>query len=431
MSTSFHSFCLSVLFLLPALRADVIVVDAAGGGDFTRVQDALDAAVDGDTVLVRPGDYTGHFSYWSISSKSLVLVGDVGGTVLLGNGNISAPAGFTVVVRNITIPTETFGSSAPMRALTVAGHGRILLEGCVLTGGIGDAVEGGWAGLFASNARSVVISRCTITGGRGNDTLSVPGTVHPTSGGIGVWLTSMPQVAIFSSTIRGGDGGTDTAPGVPDGSGSGNTGLFMTNSRAYASGSTIEGGDGGSPCKYSQSGCGGGEGMISSPQGFSFQDVGMTDTVIVGGEGGEYFAGGFAPDGEPLIDTPNQHYPGVRYHAGETYGFVVDGPLRENAPGNMTVSGPAGSLIGVYVGLDLGFVSLNNKGVFAIDQLIAAPLFATTLPPSGELVIPFTTPSLVGTGLEGFSFFAQTFNQDADGIRASDATAVIILDDAL
>lgn len=39
--------------------ADTIVVDWSGGGDHLVIQDALDAASDGDTVLVMPGTYTG------------------------------------------------------------------------------------------------------------------------------------------------------------------------------------------------------------------------------------------------------------------------------------------------------------------------------------------------------------------------------------
>ena len=34
-----------------------IVVDIQGGGAFTAIQPALDVANDGDTVLVKPGEY--------------------------------------------------------------------------------------------------------------------------------------------------------------------------------------------------------------------------------------------------------------------------------------------------------------------------------------------------------------------------------------
>ena len=37
--------------------AQTIMVDLNGGGDYTEIQSAIDAAVDGDTVLVKPGEY--------------------------------------------------------------------------------------------------------------------------------------------------------------------------------------------------------------------------------------------------------------------------------------------------------------------------------------------------------------------------------------
>ena len=43
------------IFWLPAPAAEVLIVDQNGGGDFTGIQSALDAAQDGDTVLVMPG----------------------------------------------------------------------------------------------------------------------------------------------------------------------------------------------------------------------------------------------------------------------------------------------------------------------------------------------------------------------------------------
>ena len=39
------------------LGAATITVDLNGGADYTEIQPAIDAAKDGDTVLVKPGEY--------------------------------------------------------------------------------------------------------------------------------------------------------------------------------------------------------------------------------------------------------------------------------------------------------------------------------------------------------------------------------------
>ncbi len=48
---------LLVLAMAPVCPAATITVALTGGGDFTELQPALDAAADGDTVLVTPGEY--------------------------------------------------------------------------------------------------------------------------------------------------------------------------------------------------------------------------------------------------------------------------------------------------------------------------------------------------------------------------------------
>ncbi|MBM4048131.1 MAG: hypothetical protein FJ279_23765, partial [Planctomycetes bacterium] len=48
---------LLALFSISACPAATLVVDLNGTGDFTDIQSAIDAAEDGDTVLVKPGEY--------------------------------------------------------------------------------------------------------------------------------------------------------------------------------------------------------------------------------------------------------------------------------------------------------------------------------------------------------------------------------------
>lgn len=80
------------------VAATTHVVDASGGGDFTTIQAAVDAASPGDTIQIRPGTYDGGV----IVDKSLTIVGDPGDATA-GSGpdapvlqNASGMVGFEV-----------------------------------------------------------------------------------------------------------------------------------------------------------------------------------------------------------------------------------------------------------------------------------------------------------------------------------------------
>ena len=45
------------MFVATVSSAATLVVDPSGAGDFMKIQAAIDAATDGDEVLVRPGEY--------------------------------------------------------------------------------------------------------------------------------------------------------------------------------------------------------------------------------------------------------------------------------------------------------------------------------------------------------------------------------------
>jgi hypothetical protein len=63
----------ALLALAGPARGGVIVVDVSGAGDFTDLLTAVQAAADGDTLLIKG---TGPYSNFSIDGKSLVVVGD-------------------------------------------------------------------------------------------------------------------------------------------------------------------------------------------------------------------------------------------------------------------------------------------------------------------------------------------------------------------
>ena len=88
-----------------AARAEVLVVDADGSADFTTLQAAIDAARDGDLILVRHGDYgaakiVGKGLHLAVLGDDVVTSGDVelrnlapGQTVLLSGLPATRPGG--------------------------------------------------------------------------------------------------------------------------------------------------------------------------------------------------------------------------------------------------------------------------------------------------------------------------------------------------
>lgn len=74
--------CIGALVLLVAsVRGQgVLVVDAGGGGDHLSIQAAVDAAMEGDVVLVRQGSYTS----FRILGKGISVVADRGALVTVG-----------------------------------------------------------------------------------------------------------------------------------------------------------------------------------------------------------------------------------------------------------------------------------------------------------------------------------------------------------
>lgn len=78
---------LALAMLSPhAVAHDVWVVDHAGLGDFLTVQEAVDAAASGDSVLIKAGYYS-----WASTDKALNFVGDPGASVGVSTLSIYGP----------------------------------------------------------------------------------------------------------------------------------------------------------------------------------------------------------------------------------------------------------------------------------------------------------------------------------------------------
>jgi hypothetical protein len=227
---------------LPA-SADVLVVDASGGGDHTCLDDAIAAAAEGDTLLVRSTCATSA----TVQAKSLTLVfdGDEEGLLLGGLSVRDLGPGQRVVLRGLkpTLPPT-------VEALSLVDNvGHVWVEDCTFRGGIGNVgffgmTSPGRPGVLVSGSSSVTFVRCRLYGGRGFSGQVVPPNIcaPASAGGPGARVQFGSKVAFYQCDLSGADGGNGN---VCLTSAQGGDGLHVLDSDVFLSGCTASGGPGG------------------------------------------------------------------------------------------------------------------------------------------------------------------------------------------
>jgi nitrous oxidase accessory protein NosD len=170
----------------------VRIVEPTGTANFSDLQSAIDAAVDGDVLLVGEGTYAG----FTIDDKDLFIAAKpsasvkVDGTVVVRN--LSSR---NVVLCGLVLRGPALSPLGPALVLqNDAGHVR--LQGCTIQ----PVADSSQDAIVATGADKVVFASCTIAGADGRDSYGYAGE----RGGVGLRADSS-QVLLYDTQIFGGN----------------------------------------------------------------------------------------------------------------------------------------------------------------------------------------------------------------------------------
>jgi hypothetical protein len=355
-----------VSFVRPLLRPTVLFiagsalcaqgqvwhVASGGGGDFTTIQAAVNAASNGDTIVIANGSYPAGFT---VDAKSLTITAAAGVAVQSGGFVVrNLGPSQAVAIRRVS----STGISPTSGAVLQNNQGPVWLEELALGFTFSLSFLPPVVGLDVSGCANVVIARCTVSS---NGPMS--GAVD---GNPGLRATDS-SVHLFESKVRG----ADLSDGFSaDGSSLGGPGAELVGVLLVASGSMFLGGVGhqGGTCS---AGGPGGYGLIAGPE----STVWLLDTQLQGGPGGcglDLFCG-CGPTGPPSLEAGGS----IDLLSGYGRDYTLSSPVDGGQTFQLNFSGVSGDL------------------VFSLVSLAQAPTFQPAL--SGTLVLPIP-PLIVAHG---------------------------------
>jgi len=387
----------------------LLVVDATGGpgSAFTSIADAVSAAVDGDTLLVRSGTY----APFTIDGLTLVVAAEPGASVvvdlaLLGSSFATPAATVTgiaanqgVVLAGLTLKgTQPPGNDNGGYGLRVDGcGGQVWIQDCEIVGGANDVFDR--HGAYVTDSSQVLFVRSQVTG---TSYLSLFGINHIAAG-----LRAIDSsVYAWESGFTGGAGG----PGAyPDG------GFF------FAEGSVLQGGPGeGVPgpaiCQLQVDG---GPGLKL----FTFgSKATLFDTHPLGGEADPEGCSADGPNTSVLFGQLTQL-------PGSSASFAVTSPVLDGASTTLTFAGQPGDLPVVLMAMAWEPVAWFSKYSGALVTGHPALFLLSPLPASGTLSVPFGFGDALAPGTGGIIYLQGAVLKVAGGALLADPGTLITFDD--
>jgi hypothetical protein len=399
------------LLASPALRppvGNVLIVDAGGGGHYSTIQSAVDAAIDGDVLLVMAGTY----SSFLITNKALTVVADTSAIVQVQGGirihDLALPK--TVVIADLA----TIGVDSPDEGISTGlflsnNQGHVRIQGCRLSGGSG---PGGNA-VTVTSGWDLSLVACTLEGG-------FPDPLYSSDGGRGLMVSGSLVVSVYGCSIRGRDGVDRdqycSVDGGDGGDGGNVTDTFLFSSRSSFRGG--EGGDAGGGSVFSPPAAGdGGDGIRATTSA-----VYLLDSETVGGLGGVqvgYTCGSFAWPGYAGLDRGGSAFTDV---AGSARTMVSPSLAIAGTTEFVTVRGQPGDEVALFVSSTTTMAQYVPAwhGMLLIP-LRTAPiaeraLFLGTVPGSGVINFLLSVPDMP-QGTPSRTLFFQALFRDTQGQR--------------
>lgn len=386
----------------------VVATSAGPGVDFTSLQVAVDTAQQGDTILVRGGNY-GHFI---LGDKSLSITADTGATV-----NVQSSFGSTRLLdlaanHFVTIAGLKFRSQTDTEPglLIEDCAGSIWLQGCLMSGqntAPSLLVDPPTEGLRVMSSDSVVLSDCTLFGGAG-------------LGGARALRATDSELHLYGTSCTGGSGQCD-GKFIPT-CGGGGTAVVLDGGLFTAQSSTLTGGV---PAPGNE---------VCIP--FCLCNISPISGAALGlGDGSPQV---FLYDSTLSVGPP--HPPCGLANGSATQ--VVTGSIDASAGSPLVVSTSSPQRVGNAASLDFagapGDVVVALLAIFPLDVWLPKwhgpwlvggnfQIFALgVVPGSGLLSLPFVVPPLP-PGFDSVEFIAQAARTSAEGTLLANPARVILL----
>lgn len=342
---------MGAVLVTTALAGGVRIVDRPEVGPFGSIQQAIDAAIDGETLLVGAGSYSG----FVISDRELAIVAAQGASVIVqGTVEVEGLLGSRgVVLSGLEIRGNDHWVQAGPALVADSNAGHVWVLDCVLRGGAGlPPISSSYYGrggdaVILTDCSNLVMARCTVRGGAGgHDPNTNAWQTYGGYGGKGLDAQGS-QIAILDCDVAGGTGGAGGGDG-----GDGGRAIDVLDHTVFLGGTKLRGGDGGSTWDYLvQNVAKGGHGL--------YVDAGAQAWIIepdfAGGAGGSCGCQLVGKGGRPMTGTGILHPP----HPGPARELVAAPITSDAALWQVTATGIPGDRVYFEQSRSRAFVTPN------------------------------------------------------------------------